>query len=105
MPVAVLTRSASAHVQAASRHGVGGLAGVACSIGIALLGTAGCSTRASAPPARRYRDHPDAAWAQLALGLLTVPVSAQHMDGALFPDLVNQGIVLCILAWPTCSPT
>jgi nitrate reductase gamma subunit len=35
-------------------------------------------------------------WAQLALGLLTVPVSAQHMDGALFLTLVAyiKGIVL-----------
>jgi nitrate reductase gamma subunit len=35
-------------------------------------------------------------WAQLALGLLTVPVSAQHMDGALFLTLVAyiKGLVL-----------
>jgi nitrate reductase gamma subunit len=34
-------------------------------------------------------------WCQLALGLLTVPLSAQHMDGALFQRLVAyvQGIV------------
>ena len=76
---------------------VGGLAGLIAIIGLSLLN----HRRLPAPRIRATSRRWDIAiilllWAQLALGLLTVPVSAQHMDGALFLTLVAyiKGIVL-----------
>jgi nitrate reductase gamma subunit len=76
---------------------VGGLAGMIAIIGLSLL----IHRRLTDPRIRATSRRWDIAiilmlWAQLALGLLTVPVSAQHMDGALFLTLVAyiKGIVL-----------
>ena len=76
---------------------VGGLAGVIAIIGLSLL----IHRRLIDPRIRANSRRWDIAiilmlWAQLALGLLTVPISAQHMDGALFLTLVTyvKGIVL-----------
>ncbi len=76
---------------------VGGLAGLIAIIGLSLL----IHRRLTDPRIRATSRQWDIAiilmlWAQLALGLLTVPVSAQHMDGALFLTLVAyiKGIVL-----------
>ncbi|MBU6497495.1 MAG: respiratory nitrate reductase subunit gamma [Rhodospirillales bacterium] len=76
---------------------VGGLAGLVAIIGLSLL----IHRRLRDPRIRATSRRWDIAiilmlWAQLALGLLTVPVSAQHMDGALFATLVAyiKGIVL-----------
>ena len=76
---------------------VGGLAGLIAIIGLSLL----IHRRLTDPRIRATSRRWDIAiilmlWAQLALGLLTVPVSAQHMDGALFLTLVAyiKGIVL-----------
>jgi nitrate reductase gamma subunit len=76
---------------------VGGLAGLIAIIGLSLL----IHRRLTDPRIRATSRRWDIAiilmlWAQLALGLLTVPVSAQHMDGALFSTLVAyiKGIVL-----------
>jgi len=61
---------------------VGGIAGTACWIGIALL----AHRRLLDPRIRATSSNGDIAillllWAQLTLGLLTIPVSAQHLDG------------------------
>jgi len=76
---------------------VGGLAGLIAIIGLSLL----IHRRLTDPRIRATSRRWDITiilmlWAQLALGLLTVPVSAQHMDGALFLTLVAyiKGIVL-----------
>jgi len=76
---------------------VGGLAGLIAIIGLSLL----IHRRLTDPRIRATSRRWDVAiilmlWAQLALGLLTVPVSAQHMGGALFLKLVAyvKGIVL-----------
>jgi nitrate reductase gamma subunit len=76
---------------------VGGLAGVIAIIGLSLL----IHRRLIDPRIRATSRRWDIAiilmlWAQLALGLLTVPVSALHMNSALFMTLVAyiKGIVL-----------
>jgi nitrate reductase gamma subunit len=60
----------------------GGIAGIACWIGIALL----AHRRLFDARVRANSSFGDTAillllWAQLTLGLLTIPVSAQHLDG------------------------
>jgi nitrate reductase gamma subunit len=74
----------------------GGLAGLVAIIGLSLL----IHRRLADARIRRNSRKWDIAvvlmlWAQLALGLLTVPLSAQHMDGAMFETLVAyvKGIV------------
>lgn len=74
----------------------GGVAGVVAIIGLSLL----LHRRLADPRIRRNSRKWDIAvvimlWLQLAFGLLTVPVSAQHMDGALFEVLTSyvKGIV------------
>lgn len=74
----------------------GGLAGLVAIIGLSLL----LHRRLGDPRIRLNSRKWDIAvvlmlWAQLALGLLTVPLSAQHMDGAMFETLVAyvKGIV------------
>jgi nitrate reductase gamma subunit len=62
---------------------IGGIAGVACWIGIALL----AHRRLLDARIRKTSSVGDIAillllWVQLTLGLLTIPVSAQHLDGA-----------------------
>ena len=76
---------------------VGGLAGLIAIVGLSLL----IHRRLTDPRIRATSRRWDIAiilmlWVQLALGLLTIPVSAQHMDGALFMTLVAyiKGIVL-----------
>ena len=61
---------------------VGGIAGVACWVGIALL----AHRRLFDPRIRANSSFADTAillllWAQLTLGLATIPISAQHLDG------------------------
>ncbi len=61
---------------------LGGIAGIACWIGIALL----AHRRLLDPRIRATSSFGDTAillvlWAQLTLGLLTIPVSAGHLDG------------------------
>ncbi|HWX51093.1 MAG TPA: respiratory nitrate reductase subunit gamma [Roseomonas sp.] len=75
---------------------VGGIAGMACWIGIALL----AHRRLLDPRIRATSSFSDTAillvlWAQLTLGLLTIPVSAQHMDGHEMVKFMTwaQGIV------------
>jgi nitrate reductase gamma subunit len=75
---------------------VGGAAGLIAIIGLSLL----IHRRLADSRIRKTSRQWDIAiilmlWAQLALGLLTVPVSAMHMDGALFETLVAyiKGIV------------
>lgn len=74
----------------------GGIAGLVAIIGLSIL----IHRRLADPRIRRNSRKWDIAvvlmlWAQLALGLLTVPLSAQHMDGAMFETLVAyvKGIV------------
>ena len=74
----------------------GGLAGLVAIIGLSIL----IHRRLADPRIRRNSRKWDIAvvlmlWAQLALGLLTVPISAGHMDGAMFETLVAyvKGIV------------
>jgi nitrate reductase gamma subunit len=74
----------------------GGVAGLACWIGIALL----AHRRLFDPRIRNTSSVSDIAillllWVQLTLGLLTIPVSAQHLDGHEMVKLMNwaQGIV------------
>lgn len=74
----------------------GGLAGLVAIIGLTLL----IHRRLGDPRIRRNSRKWDIVvvlmlWAQLALGLLTVPLSAQHMDGTMFETLVAyvKGIV------------
>ncbi|MCI0600329.1 MAG: respiratory nitrate reductase subunit gamma [Beijerinckiaceae bacterium] len=75
---------------------VGGLAGLVAIIGLTIL----MHRRLADPRIRVNSRKWDIAvlfmlWLQLALGLLTVPLSAYHMDGALFEVLTNyvQGVV------------
>src|SRR5690348_24289 len=74
----------------------GGVAGVACWIGIALL----AHRRLFDARIRATSSFSDIAillllWVQLTLGLLTIPVSAQHLDGTEMVKFMNwaQGIV------------
>lgn len=75
---------------------VGGIAGLVALIGLTIL----IHRRLADPRIRLNSRKWDIAvvlllWLQLALGLLTVPLSAYHMDGALFLTLTSyvQGIV------------
>jgi len=75
---------------------VGGIAGVACWIGIALL----AHRRLYDPRIRATSSTGDILillllWLQLTIGLLSIPVSAQHMDGHEMVKFMNwaQGIV------------
>ncbi|HWA80682.1 MAG TPA: respiratory nitrate reductase subunit gamma, partial [Acetobacteraceae bacterium] len=75
---------------------VGGIAGTAAIIGLTLL----IARRLGDPRIRLNSRKWDIAvvfmlWLQLALGLLTVPLSAFHMDGVLFGTLVSyvKGVV------------
>lgn len=74
---------------------VGGIAGILCWIGIALL----AHRRLFDPRIRATSSAADIAillllWAQLTLGLMSIPVSAQHMDGHEMVKFMNwaQGI-------------
>lgn len=74
----------------------GGIAGIACWIGIALL----AHRRLFDARIRNTSSFSDIAillmlWAQLTLGLLTIPVSAQHLDGQEMVKFMNwaQGIL------------
>ena len=74
----------------------GGIAGLSAIIGLSIL----IHRRLADPRIRlnsRYWDFAVVTmlWLQLALGLLTVPLSARHMDGALFETLVAyvKGVV------------
>jgi nitrate reductase gamma subunit len=74
----------------------GGLAGLACWAGIALL----AHRRLFDPRIRKTSSVGDIAvllllWVQLTLGLLTIPVSAQHLDGHEMVKFMSwaQGIV------------
>ncbi|MDA8049556.1 MAG: respiratory nitrate reductase subunit gamma [Rhodospirillales bacterium] len=75
---------------------VGGVAGTIAIVGLSIL----IHRRLADPRVRAVSRGSDIAivfmlWAQLALGLLTVPFSAAHMSGGLFRTLVAyvQGIV------------
>ncbi len=75
---------------------VGGVSGLIAIIGLSIL----IHRRLTDPRIRNNSRGWDIAivfilWLQLALGLLTVPVSAMHMDGGLFEQLVHyvQGVV------------
>lgn len=75
---------------------VGGIAGIACWIGIALL----AHRRLYDPRIRANSSFSDTAillllWVQLTLGLATIPVSAQHLDGSEMVKFMNwaQGIL------------
>jgi nitrate reductase gamma subunit len=74
----------------------GGIAGTVAIVGLSIL----IHRRLADPRIRSNSRKWDIAvilllWLQLALGLLTVPLSAQHMDGAMFMTLVAyvKGIV------------
>ena len=74
----------------------GGIAGIACWIGIALL----AHRRLFDARVRATSSFGDTAillilWVQLTLGLLTIPLSAQHLDGHEMVKFMNwaQGIV------------
>ena len=74
----------------------GGIAGIAAIIGLSIL----LHRRLGDPRIRRNSRKWDIAvvvmlWLQLALGLLTVPLSAAHMDGAMFEVMTSyvKGIV------------
>lgn len=76
---------------------VGGIAGLIAIVGISILIHRRLYYRRIRGNSRKW----DIAvivmlWLQLALGVATVPLSAQHMDGALFERLVAyvQGVVL-----------
>ena len=76
---------------------VGGVSGVIALVGATLLIHRRLSDQRIRGNSRRW----DIAvivmlWLQLALGVITVPLSAQHMDGAMFERLVAyvQGVVL-----------
>jgi nitrate reductase gamma subunit len=75
---------------------VGGIAGLIAIIGLSIL----IHRRLGDPRIRLNSRKWDIAvvlllWLQLALGLLTVPLSAQHMDGAMFETLTAyvKGVV------------
>ena len=75
---------------------VGGIAGLVAIIGLTVL----IARRLGDPRIRLNSRNWDIAivlmlWLQLALGLLTVPLSAFHMDGALFETLTSyvKGVV------------
>lgn len=75
---------------------VGGIAGLVAIIGLSIL----LHRRLADPRIRRNSRVWDIAvvlllWLQLALGLLTVPLSAQHMDGSMFEVMTDyvKGIV------------
>jgi nitrate reductase gamma subunit len=75
---------------------VGGIAGIACWAGIAML----AHRRLFDARIRNTSSAGDIAillllWAQLTLGLLTIPVSAEHLDGHEMVKFMNwaQGIV------------
>lgn len=75
---------------------VGGVAGIACWIGIALL----AHRRLFDPRIRANSSFSDTGillllWLQLTLGLATIPVSAQHLDGSEMVKFMNwaQGIL------------
>jgi nitrate reductase gamma subunit len=75
---------------------VGGIAGLIAIIGLSIL----IHRRLDDPRIRLNSRKWDIAvvfvlWLQLALGLLTVPLSAQHMDGAMFETLTTyvKGVV------------
>ncbi len=75
---------------------LGGIAGIACWIGIALL----AHRRLLDPRIRANSSFGDTAillilWVQLTLGLLTIPVSAGHLDGHEMMKFMSwaQGIV------------
>lgn len=75
---------------------VGGVAGLVAIVGMSIL----IHRRVTDPRVRNNSRKWDLAvvlllWLQLALGLLTVPLSAQHMSGAMFEVLVTyvKGIV------------
>ncbi len=75
---------------------VGGIAGLIAIVGLTIL----LHRRLAYPRIRLNSRKWDIAvvfllWVQLALGLLTVPLSAYHMDGALFTTLASyvKGIV------------
>ncbi|MGQ0444617.1 MAG: respiratory nitrate reductase subunit gamma [Beijerinckiaceae bacterium] len=76
---------------------IGGLAGLVAIIGLTIL-----MYRRLADPRIRVNSRAwdivvlFMLWLQLALGLLTVPLSAYHMDGALFELLTNyvKGVVI-----------
>ena len=75
---------------------VGGVAGLIAIIGLSIL----IHRRLGDPRIRRNSRKWDISivvmlWLQLLLGLLTVPISAQHMDGAMFMVIVSyvKGIV------------
>jgi nitrate reductase gamma subunit len=75
---------------------VGGIAGLVAIIGLTIL----LHRRLGDPRIRLNSRKWDIVvalmlWLQLALGLLTVPLSARHMDGALFETLSNyvKGVV------------
>jgi nitrate reductase gamma subunit len=74
----------------------GGIAGAIAIVGLSIL----IHRRLADSRIRRNSRKWDIAvilllWLQLALGLLTVPLSAQHMDGAMFMTLVAyvKGVV------------
>ncbi|WP_193090616.1 respiratory nitrate reductase subunit gamma [Advenella sp. FME57] len=74
----------------------GGAAGIVAIVGLSIL----FYRRLADPRIRINSAHADILvlvflWVQLALGLLTVPMSLQHMDGAMFEILTNyvKGIV------------
>ena len=76
---------------------VGGIAGLSAIVGLTIL----IARRLGDPRIRLNSRKWDIAvvfvlWLQLALGVATVPLSAQHMDGAMFEQLVAyvQGVVL-----------
>ena len=76
--------------------GVGGIAGLVAIIGLSIL----IARRLGDPRIRLNSRNWDIAvvlmlWLQLALGLLTVPLSAFHMDGVLFETLTTyvKGVV------------
>jgi len=75
---------------------VGGIAGLVAIVGLTIL----IARRLGDPRIRLNSRKWDIAvvlmlWLQLALGLLTVPLSAFHMDGALFETLTSyvKGVV------------
>lgn len=77
---------------------VGGLAGLAAITGLTIL----LRRRLTDPRIRALSRRRDIAvlfllWAQLALGLLTVPLSAFHMDGALFVTLTSYVKAIAVL--------